>query len=374
MNQKIYGDANTINEAKNAKPGDRSVYINWDAISELPAEYEVVVTQVNYDPKNLDNDFTQVGTDRNPSWYPTTQLMYKIGEACGISGGHADSAPITEEVDINPMLRKPLDAEPTYRRMTVGRSVTKQSSRLMEDGSLLYSSVCTSEYNAYERCLELWSKEEMYTDGYTKKGRYDNKYETSYQRRAHFDAEMKHAHAKAETKAHTKTIRELAGLPTGFDPKDLTSGVLIFARVRRSREVLQMETAARLSAISQGHNPGEAPARMLFGPTVEDTPPSSEPSHAEPSHVEPEPTFTPPPPEPEPVKKTKREELISVLKYYQTEKLITPDLDDTVFNVIAWLNNTPDAEKQDEWWAKAMSILKMVEDKVPAEGRITHNL
>jgi len=347
------------------------VYINWDAISELPAEYEVVVTQVTYDPKNLDNDFTNVGTDRVPSWYPSTQLMYKIGEACGISGGHADSAPITEEVDINPMLRKPMDAEPTYRRMTVGRSVSKQSSRLMEDGSLIFSSVCTAEYNAYERCLELWSKEEMYTDGYAKKGKYDNKYDSPYRRRAHFDAEMKHAHAKAETKSHTKTIRELAGLPTGFRPEDLTSGVMIFARVRRSREVLQMETAARLSAISQGHQPGEQATRMLFGPTVveNENTPEQEP---EPQNVTPE---FPPTTEPQqPPKKTKREELISVLQYYQKENLVTPDMADTVVNVLAWLDGAKDAESQSEWWAKAVSILKTVEGKVPEEGRLTHNL
>lgn len=210
----------------------------------------------------------------------------------------------------------------------------------------------------------------MYTDGYAKKGKYDNKYDSPYRRRAHFDAEMKHAHAKAETKSHTKTIRELAGLPTGFRPEDLTSGVMIFARVRRSREVLQMETAARLSAISQGHQPGEQATRMLFGPTVVENEPDNTPE-PEPQNVTPD---FPPTTEPEQPKKTKREELISVLQYYQKEKLVTPDMADTVTNVIAWLDGAKDAESQSEWWAKAVSILKTVESKVPEEGRLTHNL
>ena len=127
------------------QPGDKSVYINFDAIKDLPEEFEVVVTEVLFDPKNLAESFSNVGSNNNPAWQPKVELMYKIAEACGISGGdESETQPMVEEVDINPMLMKPMDAPPTYRRMTVGRSVSKRSSRLMEDGSLLWS-VCTSE-------------------------------------------------------------------------------------------------------------------------------------------------------------------------------------------------------------------------------------
>ena len=85
------------------------------------------------------------------------------------------------------------------------------------------------------------------------------------QRRSHFDSEMKFAHAKAESKAYLKTIRELAGMPTGFQSADLTSGKMLFARIRRSKAVLKMETAARISAMSRGIESQPAKA-MLFGP------------------------------------------------------------------------------------------------------------
>lgn len=230
-----------------AKPGDRAVYVNMDAIRELPEQFEVVVTKVEYDKNNLANDFSNVGTKDTPSWMPDPQLMYKIAEAKGISGtdiSHSES--IVEEVDINPMLRKPMDSSPTLRKMVVGKRVTKQSYVLQDDGTERRSSVCTIEYNVWERCLEAWSKEESYTDGYTKPGQYSNKYDTMYKRRAHFDTEMKFAQPKAETKANLKTIRELAGMMTGFAPADLKTGFLIFSRVRRSSDSLKVEAAAQL--------------------------------------------------------------------------------------------------------------------------------
>ena len=46
--------------------------------------------------------------------------------------------------------------------------------------------------------------------------KYGNKYETSYQRRSHFDSEMKFAHAKAESKAYLKTTRVVVCLPASI--------------------------------------------------------------------------------------------------------------------------------------------------------------
>ncbi len=351
----IYGDKATIDRARKAPAGDKGVYINWQAIEELPDEYEAIVTEVKYDPANPKASFSDVG---NGTWMPNPDTMYKIAEACGISGvDNSASLPIIEEVDINPMLMKPLDAQPTIRRMIVGRSVTKQSTVMQEDGTLRTSSPCTSEYNAWERCCELWSKEEMYTNGYKNPpGQYPNKYDTMYKRKLHFDSEMKFAHAKAETKAYLKTIRELANLVTGYKTADLVSGSLIFAKIRRSRELLKLETAARLQAMSRGI---EAPkVETLLFPT----------SAPEPEQ-EPDPFA-----EPEPIKKSKREEFIDTLTYYLDNQMVTVGLVEGMTGVLNWLKNHTDAEADAAKWQAAVSRLRKVEEAIPEDGRLTHGI
>ncbi len=44
---KIYGDENTIKKARDAKPGDTISYVNWEAIDELPDEFESRIEKVN---------------------------------------------------------------------------------------------------------------------------------------------------------------------------------------------------------------------------------------------------------------------------------------------------------------------------------------
>lgn len=345
---KITGEA--YKYAKDAEAGNKSVYINFDAINDLPDEYEAVVTEVRFNPKNLSESFSNVGSESNPTWQPKAELMYKIAEACGISGGdESETSPMVEEVDINPMLMKGIESPPTYRRMTVGRSVSKRSSRLMEDGSLLWSSLCTAEYNVWERCLELWSKEESFTEGYTKQAKYGTKYETTYKRRAHFDSEMKFAHAKAETKAYLKSIRELAGMPTGFSTSDLAPGVFVFARIRRSKSVLKMETAARIAAISRGQAPQPAPA--LFAPE--------------------EPVFDDLPVEEEP---PKQELHITALfeEYLPNIKDLT--LAESAQNALDWLKKQEDPKAKPSMYQKALNVLREVEASLPESFRITHNL
>lgn len=345
------------------KPGDPSVYINFDAIADLPDEFEAVYTEVVFDPKKLSEFFANVGSEKNPSWMPNPELMYKIAEACGISGSpESETSPIIEEVDINPMLMKGLDAPPTYRRMTVGRSVSKRSSRLMEDGTPLWSSLCTTDYNVWERCMELWSKEEMYSEGYTKEAKYGYKYENTYKRRAHFDSEMKFAHAKAETKAYLKTIRELAGLQTGFKTEDLAIGRFVFARIRRSKSFLKMETAARLQAISRGFS-GAPPS--LFGP-VDDGQTSFEqlPEPPVTDGYDPALDYQDP---------RKSEHAIILFREY-LESIKDQDLLESGKKTLSWLESVDDPEANEKYWAKALENLKAIEESIPEAFRIEHHL
>jgi hypothetical protein len=351
---KIYGEARVIDRANKATPNDKGMYVNMDAIRNLPDEYEAILTEVKFNPKDLEQDFSNVGTDQNPSWMPQPSLMYRIAEARGISGGEVSkSEPIYEDVDISLMNRTDV---PTTAKMLVGYRVVKYSTVLEEDGTLRRSSPCSVEYNVYNRCAEAWMKEESYTDGYTKQSQYPPKYDTKFKRRAHFQSELKFAQAKAETKAYEKSIRELAGLMTGYKTEDLKDGSFIFVKIRRSREVLQLETAAKLQAMSHGFNKPEA-APALFGPVAEPEP-------------EPE-TVIGKPPEKE---KTPREKAIEILGKYKAEDLIPTELKDKVDMMIGWLTDNENAEQNKKAWPKVIATLKDLDATVPEFAKENHGL
>lgn len=393
---RIIAEAETLKRVEDAKPGDKSVYVNMDAIRQLPEEYEVVLTKIEFDPNNLKKDFADVG---NGNWQPSPQLMYKIAEAKGIQGGErSNSEPIFQDCDINPMMCLPLDHQPTIRKILVGKRVTKYSTVIEEDGTLRRSSPCTCEYNVWERCLELWSKEEVETNGYdpkiVKNGEYESfgkkvfgphymkgqyayamKYDSPYKRKAHFDSEMKFAQPKAETKAHEKTIRELAGLMTGYTKEDLKDGCLVFAKVRRSALVLKLETAARVDAIRNGIGQDKRPQELLFGPAGDGgkIPPDITVASAvmpEEDHADfPAPSDIPPP-----VEKTKREQMLTVLKEYKTQGIVPSADKEAVDNMISWLEKEPAAETKTSFWDKCILNLKKIEDAIPEIGRMKHRL
>jgi hypothetical protein len=268
-----------------------------------------------------------------------------------------------------------INAIPNMVRMTVGRTVKKFSEVMQEDGTMRRSSVCTSSYNAYERCCELWSKEEQYTDGYSKAGQYPNKYQTRWQRRAHFDNELKFAGAKAETKAHLKTIRELAGLMTGYKADDLKSGVLVFVKIRRSSAILKMESAARLTALSRGER--QDPAALLFAPPepelkrqmlVVSTP-----------HQEADPfddDFEPAPvmkPAQKPTLTTK-EILTNTITLYIERGLLSGQMLDEAKRILGWLGKITTPPEESKNWPDVLRSFKLIDESVISEGRIPHGL
>jgi len=385
---KIYGDADSIKKAKEAPSGAKNVYVNLEAISELPEKYEAVIQTVKFNPNNLSEDFTNVGTKSDPRYYPQTSLMYRIAEACGISGTNgSDVKPLVEAVDINPLLMKEIGEEPTIRNKTVGRLVTKQSVRLMEDGTLRLSSSCTSEYNAWERCCASWSKEESTTNGYENmksdnKGYYvdkfwDNKsyrsyckYDTKFKRQADFDNEMKFAHAKAETKAHLKTVRELAGLPTGFLPEDLKSGELIFVKIRESQKYSKMKVVAELDYIRNYGSSSNKATVALFGNQKEQKQISEKPLEGPAKSVEGE--FSPV--EDEPGELKKEELLLMVLKEY-LKTCEDEDQTASLKNAIDYLTKNPDCSENPnkiKWFVRAVKFLQEFESSIPIEFRIEH--
>jgi len=349
----LYGNAEQESRLSKRNPEDKNVYINFDAINELPDEYEVVVSEVLFNPLKLGESFSPVG---GGSYMPQPNLMYEIADACGISGvGSPMIEAIIEEVDINPMLMKSLIEEPTFRKMIVGRRVTKVSERLTEDGTMRKSSTCTSAYNAWERCVIMWGED-------------PKKYPSPESRRLCLDKELKFAHAKAETKAFVKTIRELAYMPTGYKQEDLREGRMFFAKVRRSRAVLKAETAARLNALSRGALPEPIEQKRIE--IVQDVTPAPDPT------PEPE-TFgtfeTTPEPELDSRTLPVVERLAYVYEKYLEDGHVPESRIDLVKKMVAWLKDTPDAEKK-EAWKTQINNLRALENLIPELGRVQHGL
>ena len=324
MKSQILGSDDLLRKAKAATPKDKNIYINWEALEELPEQFEAVISAVKFSP-DLKASFTDVGSG---NWMPKTELMYQIAEAKGISGGdNSITEAVYEDVDINPMLCKPMEDAPTYRRIKVGEKVVKFSTVLEEDGTLRRSSPCTQIYNVWDRCNETWSKDEKYNNGVSKK------YKTKFDRKAHFDGEMKFAFAKAETKAYTKTIRELAGLMTGYTSQDLKSGELLFAKIRKSSKALQLEQAANLERISNGGSKSPS-ASLLFGEPEKNV---TEDKPGREIIEEPELTVTP------------VEEAIAEIECGCNTPFVSGDLKTKLENIVKWLKEQPTADQSPHW-------------------------
>lgn len=357
----------TKEEAKkkygNINPNQKNNFINWDALDALPEELEPVFTEIKFDPKKKDEYFTNVGTKDKPSWYPRTEMMYKIAEACGISGNNEKMVELIQEnVDINPVLMKPFGTEPTMRNIKTAARVTKQSRVLCEDGTYRTCSPESNEFNFFTRaCLDFLTEEE-YTKSYTKKQEY-YKYDTTIKRQKRLLELEKFAVQQAETKAFCKTIRVLAGLPTGFSNEDLAEGKLVFMKFVKSKRLQKLETAAKIDAIRNGRT-GEIEniSENLFGSNQIEAPIQEQQPEGN-AFVEQDPIKS------EPVIDDKTK-IINTLKQYANEQeseilKINGAMDYLQTAIIKSENATIEQLKE---------VLRKIERKIPTLKKIDHKI
>ena len=355
---KIKGKKESIKRVMEAKAGDPSVYVNLEIIDQLPDEYESVIVEIEYDIKK---DFTNVGSDTKPSFYPTVFFMNDIADKCGISGyGKVDNQTIYEEVNESVM---EMASTPVIMKRKCGYMVTKVAAALQEDGTLRPGSARTGICNAWQECVNTWTKEEMYTEGYTKDAKYPSKYDTKWKRRLHFQNALDKAYGMADSKAWSKCVREYTGMQTGYSPEDLKEGKFYFSKIRRSELAIKTEAAARYAGLSQGQQ--QEPVNLLFAPT--DTPQ--------------EPVNRTPPTEPDPFaedqepEKTNQEKFIETLESYISNNLIPENFTQYASGVLTWLKKLDNAETADPGkWSSGIDRLKNIEAKIPEEGRINHGL
>jgi hypothetical protein len=345
------------------------VLVSLEALENLPDLYDAQITQVSFVPPVSDDnpgDFAPVGGGK---YMPSVDLVNRIAEARGISGMDMSVVePLYEDIDWNIMTRNDKDT-PKLVRYLVGYRCTKQGRVLAEDGTDRISDPCTVNYNAWERVCELFAKEEMYSEGYTKQGKYPFKYDTMLKRRSAFAAEMKFAERKADSKARNVVVRTLCGMPTGYDAKDLKDGYFAFGKIVRSTWAMKSEHAARLQAMARGAGDHTA-SKALFGPATPAPAPTPEPER----------NVTPPPAEdtaslvdqalqPEPPKPLTGSFVKSALESYAKGGLIPDALKGTCDNRVKWLTNQT-APESTAFWGKAVSTLESVESAIPEEMRI----
>lgn len=393
---KIFGDPDVIKAAQAVPVGNPASLVNWEAIESLPEMFAGHVVSVEFKPPVSDKDpgdFEPVG---GGAYMPSIDLMNRIGDKRGIMGDEfGASEPVMMEIDWNRMTCN-FNDPPRMVRYHVGYKSTKQGKVLTEDGSERICDPCVVEYNVFNRiCADMFGKEEAATDCYNPAkiktdangSRYYEsswngevskkylKYDSRAKRQAAFDAEMKHAMRKADSKARSLVVRVITGMATGYTAAELKSGVFYFYKITRSEFSVKAEQAARLTALSHGIENNGA-SRALFGP--------SEPVSA------PEPRNVTPPaaPEPAPAQAAppasapetlaaqasalvdQRAELIRVLKVYDSMKLVDATIKETFDKMSAWLEVTADATTS-PFWIKAIGVLNDIELKMPPAMKIS---
>jgi len=363
-----------IEQARELSVGNPCNLVNWDIFNNIPDLYEPKVSKVEFrkpgDVKKKDFGDFYPTRDEN-SFMPIPALMDRIAEVKGICGLDEDKPEqIIGLIDWSRMICS-FDAPPQMIKYPVGWSCTKRGEVLMFDGRMRPSAAVTVMYNAWERCVVLWSKEEEQTDFYKniimQNGKktynvsygnqtynYECKYDTRGKRQKHFDDEMLFAQRKADTKAREGVIRNLCGMPTGFKLKDLETGAFYVSKVERSQTSIKAEYAARLDAILHGIGDNSA-SRALYGPSDETPVIRQAEQYTEPEPVEPV----------QAARVINREFVIRALSQYKKAGLIADTVIPTCDSLTAWLANTPDAETQTDYWNKTVAMLNGIEEKIP---------
>lgn len=360
-----------LKRIKNAKPGDPSVLVSLEALEALPEIYSATIVSIPFsipDGKNSNEDWSIVATYPSVMYMPTVNLLSRIADARGVSGlDNGTQKQIIQLVDWNRITMN-YSAPPQLVNYPVGYEVVKQGSVLQEDGTERISDPAIIIYNVFERCNELWTKEESATDNYKNVTVSSNgtklytaynkqqpcKYDSQAKRLAHLASEMKFAEAKASIKARNLVIRTLCGLQTGYNIDQLKNGCFYIGKILRSNFAIKSEHAARLAGLSKGASITDNASDELYGYTGYTEVPANEVSPAE-TLIE---TTS------EEVNILDRETVIRKISKYLEFNLVAEDKKESAVNMLAWLENTPNAEENQKFWDRAVSVLTEIEKNI----------
>ena len=359
-----------LKRIKSAKPGDPSVLVSLEALESLPEIYSATIVSIPFsvpNGKESNEDWSVVATYPNVMYMPTVNLLSRIADARGVSGlDNGTQKQIIQLVDWNRITMN-YSAPPQLVNYPVGYEVVKQGSVLQEDGTERISDPAIIIYNVFERCNELWTKEESATDNYKNVTVSSNgtklytaynkqqacKYDSQAKRLAHLASEMKFAEAKASIKARNLVIRTLCGLQTGYNIEQLKNGCFYIGKILRSNFAIKSEHAARLAGLSKGAVMADNASDELYGYT----------GYTEiPEDVIPSETLIETPAEA--VTILDRDTVIRKIGKYLEFNLIPQDKKDSAINMLAWLESTPNAEENQKFWGRAKDVLTEIESSI----------
>jgi hypothetical protein len=359
-----------LKRIKSAKPGDPSVLVSLEALESLPEIYSATIVSIPFsipNGKESNEDWSVVATYPNVMYMPTVNLLSRIADARGVSGlDNGTQKQIIQLVDWNRITLN-YSAPPQLVNYPVGYEVVKQGSVLQEDGTERISDPAIIIYNVFERCNELWTKEESATDNYKNVTVSSNgtklytaynkqqacKYDSQAKRLAHLASEMKFAEAKASIKARNLVIRTLCGLQTGYNIEQLKNGCFYIGKILRSNFAIKSEHAARLAGLSKGAVMADNASDELYGYT----------GYTEiPEDVTPSETLIETPEEAATV--LDRDTVIRKIGKYLEFNLVPSDKKDSAINMLAWLESTPNAEENQKFWNRAVDVLAEIESNI----------
>lgn len=355
---------------KSAKPGDPSVLVSLEALESLPEIYSATIVSIPFsipNGKESNEDWSVVATYPSVMYMPTVNLLSRIADARGVSGlDNGTQKQIIQLVDWNRITMN-YSALPQLVNYPVGYEVVKQGSVLQEDGTERISDPAIIIYNVFERCNELWTKEESATDNYKNVTVASNgakmytqynkqqpcKYDSQAKRLAHLASEMKFAEAKASIKARNLVIRTLCGLQTGYNIEQLKNGCFYIGKILRSNFAIKSEHAARLAGLSKGAIMTDNASDELYGYT----------GYTEvPEDITPSETLIETPAEA--VTVLDRDTVIRKIGKYLEFNLVPTDKKDSAVNMLAWLESTPNAEENQKFWNRAVGVLAEIESNI----------
>lgn len=355
---------------KSAKPGDPSVLVSLEALESLPEIYSATIVSIPFsipNGKESNEDWSVVATYPSVMYMPTVNLLSRIADARGVSGlDNGTQKQIIQLVDWNRITMN-YSAPPQLVNYPVGYEVVKQGSVLQEDGTERISDPAIIVYNVFERCNELWTKEESATDNYKNVTVSSNgtklytaynkqqacKYDSQAKRLAHLASEMKFAEAKASIKARNLVIRTLCGLQTGYNIEQLKNGCFYIGKILRSNFAIKSEHAARLAGLSKGAVMADNASDELYGYT----------GYTEvPEDVTPSETLIETPAEA--VTVLDRDTVIRKIGKYLEFNLVPSDKKESAINMLAWLESAPNAEENQKFWNRAIDVLAEIESNI----------
>lgn len=356
-----------MKKIKSAKAGDPSVLVSLEALESLPEIYSATIVSIPFSiplDKQSNEDWSLVATFPQCMWMPTVNLLSRIADARGVSGlDNGTQKQVIQLIDWNRITLN-YSAPPQLVNYPVGYEVVKQGTVLQEDGTERVSDPAIVLYNVFERCNELWSKEEKDTENYTKCTVSTNgtklytsynksvpcKYDSQAKRTAHLASEMKFAEAKASIKARNIVIRTLCGLQTGYNAEQLKGGCFYIGKILRSEFAIKSEHAARLAGLSKGLQ--DDSATELYGYTgVQEIP--QEPAYIAPIIEENTPL--------------NRETAVRKISKYLEYNLVEESKKESAGNLLKWLNSDINAEKNERFWARAVELVGEIESNISSD-------